>query len=62
MHGRIKGNGVGLEMRCDELVKELEITDVITLVEVKSMLEKLRHTIGNIVLDLDIREDELGAS
>jgi hypothetical protein len=57
MVGRIKGNGVALGMRCDELSQELVLTDAETLAEIKDKLEKLEHLVENIAFDLDLREE-----
>ena len=48
-----------LGARCDELNNELIAIDPKVLAEIKDKLETLEHTVESIVMDLDIREEEV---
>jgi len=59
MSGKIKGNTIELGMRCDTLAKDLALTDVTTLLEIKNSLERLLHIVENTLFDLDLLEDRV---
>ncbi|RLF46636.1 MAG: hypothetical protein DRN29_04870 [Thermoplasmata archaeon] len=59
MSGKIKGNIIELGMRCDTLAKDLVLTDVTTLLEIKNSLERLLHIVENTLFDLDLLEDRV---
>jgi len=59
MSGKIKGNSIELEMRCDTLAKEITLTDTATLLGIKNSLERLLDILENTITDLDLLEDRM---
>ncbi|MCD6149020.1 hypothetical protein J7J18_06640 [bacterium] len=57
--GKVKGNAIGLGMRCDGLAKDLVLADTETLLEIKDSLERLSHVVENALFDLELLEDKI---